>query len=230
MKNISEDFQKYAKDKLGISSEQIEMVSKSVNKSKGLPYDSMTPYILEEREMRVTQMDIFSRLMRERILWVSGEVNQYMSDVVKAQMLYLSSVNSDDITMYIDSPGGSVLNGLSMIDTMQLVKPDIKTINNGLCASMGSVLLGAGTKGKRLALPNSFVMLHQVSSGYQGNIQDIEISYKLSQKLNNRLFKLLGKYSDKTEEQVKNDAVRDLWLDSSEALEYGLIDEIIGEH
>jgi len=229
MENLSKDFKKYAKDKFNVSSSQFEEYLKSYATAKGLPMDSMTPYILEEREMRVTQMDIFSRMMRERILWVSGEVNQYMSDVVKAQILYLASVSSEDITMYIDSPGGSVLNGLSMIDTMELVKPDIKTINNGLCASMGSVLLGAGAKGKRLALPNSFVMIHQVSSGYQGNIQDIEISYKLSQRLNDRLFKLLGKYSGKTEEIVKNDAVRDLWLDSEEAKEYGLVDEIIGE-
>ena len=116
-----------------------------------------------------------------------------------------------------------------MIDTMSLVKSDIKTINNGLCASMGSVLVGAGAKGKRLALPNSFVMLHQVSSGYQGNIQDIKISYELSEKLNNRLFNLLAKYSGKDAETVKQDATRDLWLDAEEAKDYGLIDEIIGQ-
>ena len=178
--------------------------------------------------MRVTQMDIFSRLMRERILWVSGPVNQYMSDVVKAQLLYLESVSDDDITMYIDTPGGSVINGLSMINTMGLVKPEIKTINNGMCASMGSVLLGAGTKGKRFMLPDAMVMLHQVSSGMEGNVQDMRISMKLSEKFNNRLFDLLGGFCGKDPEEVLKDSERDLWLDSKEALAYGIIDEIIG--
>lgn len=220
-----DDFKKYAKDKLSVSDAQFD----SYEKAQSVVYGSMTPYILEEREMRVTQMDIFSRMMRERILWLSGAVNQYMSDVVKAQILYLSSVNNDDITMYIDTPGGSVVNGLSIIDTMQLCKPDIKTINNGMCASMGSVLLAAGAKGKRLTLPNSRVMLHQVSSGMQGNVQDIKISYEQAMKFNNKLFDMLGQYCDKDPEKVKTDATRDLWLDAAEAKEYGLIDEIIGE-
>lgn len=223
--NEAKDFKLFAKDKFGISEDQFESYSKIQNQI----YGSMTPYILEEREMRVTQMDIFSRLMRERILWVSGPVNQYMADVVKAQLLFLSSVDDEDITMYIDSPGGSVLNGLSMINTMHLCKPDIKTINNGMCASMGSVLLGAGTKGKRLMLPDARVMLHQVSSGMQGNIQDLRISLRESERFNNRLFELLGKYCDKDPEQVMEDSQRDLWLDAKEALAYGIIDEIIGE-
>tara|TARA_R110000824_G_scaffold156963_4_gene330368 strand:- start:781 stop:1455 length:675 start_codon:yes stop_codon:yes gene_type:complete len=222
--NLGKDFQAYAKDKMRVSDNQLNQYGSIQNEV----YGSMTPYILEEREMRVTQMDIFSRLMRERILWVSGPVNQYMSDVVKAQLLYLESVSDDDITMYIDTPGGSVINGLSMINTMGLVKPEIKTINNGMCASMGSVLLGAGTKGKRFMLPDAMVMLHQVSSGMEGNVQDMRISMKLSEKFNNRLFDLLGGFCGKDPEEVLKDSERDLWLDSKEALAYGIIDEIIG--
>jgi ATP-dependent Clp protease protease subunit len=223
--NDTKDFEKYAKDKMGISQFQLD----AYNKIQSQIYGSMTPYILEEREMRVTQMDIFSRLMRERILWVSGVVNDYMSNVVQAQLLYLESVDNDDITMYINSPGGSVASGLAMVDTMNLCKPDIKTVNTCLAASMGSILLGAGAKGKRLMLPSARVMLHQVSSGMEGNVQDITISYEQAIKYNDKLFQMLGDYTGKDPEQVKMDATRDMWLDSDAALEYGIIDEIIGK-
>ncbi len=139
---------------------------------------SMTPYILEEREMRVTQMDIFSRLMRERLLWVAGPVNDRMSTVVQAQLMYLDSADNLDITMHIDSPGGSVKSGLSMVDVMDYIKCDIRTVNTGMAASMGSVLLGAGTKGKRSSLRFSKTMLHQTSGGAGGNIQDARINFK----------------------------------------------------
>jgi len=188
---------------------------------------SLTPYILEEREMRVTQMDIFSRLMRERILWVAGEVNDNMSTIVQAQLMFLDSVENNDITMHIDSPGGSVKSGLSMVDVMQFIKSDIRTINTGMAASMGSVLLGAGTKGKRSSLRFSRTMLHQSSGGFRGNIQDAEIDMKEWVKINDTLFQLLGDFCGKTMEQVKVDAQRDLWLSSSESLEYGIIDEIV---
>lgn len=189
--------------------------------------NSLTPYILEEREMRVTQMDIFSRLMRERILWVAGEVNDNMSTIVQAQLMFLDSVDNNDITMHIDSPGGSVKSGLSMVDVMQFIKSDIRTINTGMAASMGSVLLGAGTKGKRSSLRFSRTMLHQSSGGFRGNIQDAEIDMKEWVKINDTLFQLLGDFCGKTMEQVKSDAQRDLWLSSSEALDYGIIDEIV---
>jgi ATP-dependent Clp protease protease subunit len=226
--NLGLDFEKYAKDRMGVSQTQLDAYQKVQGSIYGASA-SMTPYILEEREMRVTQMDIFSRLMRERILWVSGVVNDYMSNVVQAQLLYLQSVDSDDITMYINSPGGSVAAGLAMVDTMNLCKPDIKTVNTCLAASMGSILLGAGTKGKRLMLPNARVMLHQVSSGMQGNIQDIRITYEQSEKYNNKLFDMLAEYTGKDRETVMSDAQRDLWLDSEAALEYGIVDEIIGK-
>jgi ATP-dependent Clp protease protease subunit len=177
--------------------------------------------------MRVTQMDIFSRLMRERLLWVAGPVNDNMSTIVQAQLMYLDSVESTDITMHIDSPGGSVKSGLSMVDVMDYIRCDIRTVNTGMAASMGSVLLGAGTKGKRSSLRFSRTMLHQSSGGYEGNIQDAEISMKEWKKINEVLFDLLGGYCGKTTKQVMKDASRDLWLDAKEALEYGIIDEIV---
>ena len=158
---------------------------------------SMTPYILEERELRVTQMDIFSRLMRDRILWVAGPVNDYMSTIVQAQLMFLDSVDGQDITMHIDSPGGSVKSGLSMVDVMDYINADIRTVNTGMAASMGSVLLGAGAKGKRSSLKHSTTMLHQSSGGFSGNIQDAEVDWAEWQKVNHELFVLLGKYCGK---------------------------------
>ena len=189
--------------------------------------NNMTPYILEERSMNVTVMDVFSRLMMERIIWVAGEVNDHMSTIVQAQLMFLDSLDSTDITMHIDSPGGSVKSGLSMVDVMEYIGSDIRTINTGMAASMGSVLLGAGTKGKRGSLRVSRAMLHQSSGGAGGNIQDARITMIEWEKINNTLFELLGGYCGKDAETVKNDASRDLWLGSDEALAYGIIDEIV---
>jgi ATP-dependent Clp protease protease subunit len=189
----------------------------------------MTPYILEERQLNVTAMDVFSRLMMERIIWVAGEVNDHMSTVVQAQLMFLDSLDRNDITMHIDSPGGSVKSGLSMVDVMDYIGSDIRTINTGMAASMGSVLLGAGAKGKRGSLRFSKVMLHQSSGGAIGNIQDAEISMNEWRKINDILFDLLGGYCNKSAEQVKNDASRDLWLTAEEAVSYGIIDEIVGK-
>ena len=218
--NYSNEFKKYAMSDHNISSSNMDYYNKQIE-------NSMTPYILEEREMRATQMDIFSRLMMDRLLWVAGPVNDNMSTVVQAQLMFLDTTSSEDITMHIDSPGGSVKSGLSMVDVMDYIKADIRTINTGMAASMGSVLLGAGTKGKRSSLKHSQTMLHQSSGGFSGNIQDAEIDMKNWLKLNDTLFELLGSYCDKTAKQVKKDATRDLWLDSKEALEYGIIDSII---
>jgi ATP-dependent Clp protease protease subunit len=150
-----------------------------------------------------------------------------MSTVVQAQLMFLDSTGKSDITMHIDSPGGSVKSGLSMVDVMEYISCDIRTVNTGMAASMGSVLLGAGTKGKRSSLRFSRTMLHQSSGGAEGNIQDARISFKEWEKINNTLFDLLGSYCNKTAEQVMADASRDLWLDSEEALAYGIIDEIV---
>ena len=213
------DFGRFAKDK-GISGMNLHYFNQKVE-------NSMTPYILEERSLNVTQMDVFSRLMMDRILWVSGPVNDQMASIVQAQLLFLDNIDDRDISMYIDSPGGSVKAGLSMVDVMDYVNSDIATVNAGMAASMGSVLLGAGTKGKRSSLRFSQTMLHQSSGGAVGNIQDAEISMIEWRKVNQQLFELLGGYCDKDAEQVKKDATRDCWLSADEAKEYGIIDEVI---
>lgn len=217
---VGEDFKHYYVKHLGKNSLDLHNYSNQIE-------SSMTPYILEERELRATQMDIFSRLMRDRILWVSGVVDDHMSDIVQAQLLYLDNTDSSDITMHIATGGGSVSSGLAMVDIMNYVACDIKTVNMRMAASMGSVLLGAGTKGKRSSLSFARTMLHQSSGGAVGNILDAEISWREWTKINDTLFKLLGEYCGKDPEQVKQDSSRDLWLDSQEALEYGIIDEIV---
>jgi ATP-dependent Clp protease protease subunit len=165
--------------------------------------------------------------MRDRIIWVAGPVDDRMSTIVQAQLMFMDNVDKTDITMHIDSPGGSVKSGLSMVDVMNYIACDIRTVNTGMAASMGSVLLGAGTKGKRSSLRFSRTMLHQSSGGAVGNIQDAEITMREWAKLNDILFGLLGEFCSKDPEQVKLDASRDLWLDSEQALEYGIIDEIV---
>jgi len=167
--NYGNDFKSYYTQHLGKPSSHIDYFSQQIE-------SSMTPYILEERELRVTQMDIFSRLMRDRLLWVAGPVNDTMSTIVQAQLMFLDSTDKNDITMHIDSPGGSVKSGLSMVDVMEYINCDIRTVNTGMAASMGSVLLGAGTKGKRSSLRFSKTMLHQTSGGAGGNIQDARIN------------------------------------------------------
>jgi ATP-dependent Clp protease protease subunit len=188
---------------------------------------SMTPYVIEERDLRIAQIDVFSMLMKERIIWVAGEVDDNMSTVVQAQLMFLDSVDDRDITMHIDTPGGSVKSGLSMIDVMEYISADIRTVNTGMAASMGSVLLGAGAKGKRSSLRFSKVMLHQSSGGFRGNIQDAKIDFEQWEEYNDILFDLLGGYCGKKAEQVKRDATRDFWLNANDAVKYGIIDEVI---
>lgn len=211
------EFNKFATKHMGISSMYLHDFQ-----------SSMTPHILEERPTRATLMSVFDRLMQDRIIWVAGPIDEGMSQVIQAQLIFLS--NSDpkkEITLHIDTPGGSVKSGLSIVDVMDYIPNDIRTINTGMAASMGSVLLGAGTKGKRMSLRYSRTMLHQSSGGAGGNIQDAEITWNEWKKINNLLFEILGKYCGKPAKQVMNDASRDLWLSSQEALEYGIIDEIV---
>ena len=217
MKN---EFKSYYVDHLGKPSSHLDYFEKNVSAS-------MTPYILEEREMRATQIDIFSRLMRDRLIWVAGPVADRMSTIIQAQLMFLDSSDSSDVTLHIDSPGGSVKAGLSIVDVMDYIKCDVATVNTGMAASMGSILLGAGTKGKRSSLRFSKTMLHQSSGGAVGNIQDAEITMKEWQKTNDILFNLLGQYCGKDPEVVKTDASRDLWLDANESLTYGIIDKVI---
>lgn len=218
--NYTNEFKKYAMSDHNVSSSKMNYYEKQIE-------NSLTPYILEEREMRATQMDIFSRLMMDRLLWVAGPVNDNMSTIVQAQLMFLDTTSDGDITMHVDSPGGSVKSGLSMVDVMDYIKCDIRTINTGMAASMGSVLLGAGTKGKRMSLKHSTTMLHQSSGGFSGNIQDAEIDWKNWQEVNKELFVLLGEYCGKKPEVVMKDATRDFWLSAEEAKKYGIIDEII---
>lgn len=217
--NLNREFQKYAISE-GISSLNLDYHRKRIDAS-------MTPMILEERELRATMMTVFDRLMMDRILWVAGVVNDTMSTIVQAQLMFLDSIGSSDITMHIDSPGGSVKSGLSMVDVMQYIKSDVSTVNTGMAASMGSVLLGAGTKGKRSSLRFSKVMLHQSSGGFYGNIQDAEIDWKEWQETNDILFELLGDFCNKPAKTVKKDASRDFWMTADQALKYGIIDEVI---
>jgi ATP-dependent Clp protease protease subunit len=217
--NIKQEFRNYATKHQGINGTTVDAV---------IDYQSsMTPMILEERELRVTQMSVFDRLMMDRIIWLAGPVNDRMSTVVQAQLMFLDNLEVKDVTLHIDTPGGSVKSGLSIVDVMNYVSSDIMTVNTGMAASMGSILLGAGTKGKRLTLPNSRVMLHQVSTGAQGNIQDIRRSIAEGEKYNDTLFKMLGEFTDKTPEQVMKDSERDFWLNGEEALAYGIVDGVI---
>lgn len=218
--DLGKEFKNYYVGHLGKNSMDLHYVGKHIE-------NSMTPYILEERELRVTQMDIFSRLMRDRLLWVAGGVDDRMSTIVQAQLMFLDSADKLDITMHIDSPGGSVKSGLSMVDVMQYISCDIRTVNTGMAASMGSVLLGAGTKGKRQSLRFSKTMLHQTSGGAVGNIQDAEISMVEWKKTNDILFKLLGDFCGKDPEQVKEDSKRDFWMDAESAVSYGIIDSVV---
>jgi ATP-dependent Clp protease, protease subunit len=218
--DYGKDFKKFAMSDYNVSSSKMDFFEKQIE-------GSLTPYILEEREMRATQIDIFSRLMRDRILWVAGPVNDNMSTIVQAQLMYLDSADTLPITMHIDSPGGSVKSGLSMVDVMQYIKSDIATINTGMAASMGSVLLGAGTKGKRSSLRFSKTMLHQTSGGAGGNIQDARINFQEWEKVNKILFELLGEFCGKPADVVEKDSTRDFWLSAEEAVAYGIIDEVI---
>lgn len=219
MKTNYNEFESIMKSK-GITSMDLDYHKKLVK-------SSLTPYILEERDLHVTQMDVFSRLMMDRIIWVAGPVDDRMSTIVQAQLMFLDSINNEDITLHIDSPGGLVKSGLSIVDVINYINSDVCTINTGMAASMGSVLLGAGTKGKRSSLKFSKTMLHQSSGGASGNIQDAEITMNEWRKTNELLFTLLGEYCGKTPNRVKKDAERDLWLSAEEALEYGIIDNII---
>jgi len=213
---MNNEFNKYATKHLGVSSMALNDYQ-----------NSMTPYILEERELRATQMDIFSRLMMDRILWVAGPITEMTGIILQAQLMFLDNTDKKDITMHIDSPGGSVKAGLGIIDVMEYINCDISTVNTGMAASMGSVLLAAGTRGKRSSLRFSKTMLHQSSGGAVGNIQDARITMEEWEKTNQTLFKLLGRYCKKTAKKVEKDASRDLWLNADDSLKYGIIDEII---
>jgi len=187
----------------------------------------ISPTILEERQLNVTQMDVFSRLMMDRVIFLGTEVNDYTANVIQAQLLYLDSVDNErDINLYLNTPGGSVYAGLGIYDTMQFVKARVATICTGLAASMGAVLLVAGEKSMRAALPHSRVMIHQPLGGIQGQASDIEITAKEILKLKDELYQIISDHSGKSMDVIRQDADRDHWMTAQEALEYGMIDKV----
>ncbi|HOY08193.1 MAG TPA: ATP-dependent Clp protease proteolytic subunit [Saprospiraceae bacterium] len=187
-----------------------------------------TPYVIEERLMNIQPFDVFSRLMMDRIIFMGVPVTEYVSNVIQAQLLFLESTDPKrDVQLFINSPGGSVIDGLGIYDTMQYVSPDVATICTGLAASMGAVLLAAGAKGKRSALFHSHVMIHQPMGGAQGQVSDIEISYKLIKKMQKSLYDILTHHTGQPYERIEEDCDRDNWMSAAEATAYGLVDEVL---
>ena len=215
--DYSKEFRKYATQHRGISSMYYDTI-----------VSSMTPYIVEERQLNVAQMDVFSRLMMDRIIFLGTEVNSHVANIIQAQLLFLESVDAQkDIQIYINSPGGEVYSGLGIYDTMQFIKPDVATICTGMAASMAAVPLCAGAKGKRSALPHSRVMIHQPLGGAQGQASDIEITAREILKIKEELALIIARHSGKSTEEVIRTGDRDYWMIATEAKEFGMIDEVL---
>ncbi len=215
------DFRRYATGHLGMNG----MVLDDVMRAQA---QYLNPYILEERQLNVTQMDVFSRLMMERIIFLGTQVDDYSANTIQAQLLYLDSVDpGKDISIYINSPGGSVTAGLGIYDTMQFISSDVATLCTGMAASMAAVLLVAGQEGKRSALKHSRVMIHQPLGGVQGQASDIEIEAREIQKFKKELYNIISEHSHQPFEKVWNDSDRNYWMTSAEAKEYGMIDEVL---
>ncbi len=189
---------------------------------------TLVPMVVEQTSRGERSYDIFSRLLKERIIFVSGEVNDAMADLVIAQLLFLEAEDPNaDINMYINSPGGHVTSGLAIFDTMNHIKPDVSTICVGLAASMGAILLTAGAKGKRFALPNADIMIHQPLGGSQGQAEDIRIQAEKILETRDRLNKILSERTNQPIEKISKDTDRDFYMNASEAVEYGLIDQVL---
>ena len=217
---LIKDFNKFANSK-GISSTTLYDYQKDTN---GI----ISPTIIEERHLNAVTMDVFSRLMAERIIFLGTGINDDVSNIITSQLMYLNSIDPEsDIKLFINSPGGSVVDGLAIYDVMNWVDADVATYAMGMAASMGSILLSSGKKGKRYSLPHSRVMIHQVSSGMQGQCADLEIAVREAKKHQEELYNILSENTGKSYDQIFTDADRDCWFTAKEALEYGLIDEII---
>ncbi len=218
------EFRKYAIKHKGISSLAFDNYTSSFTK---LP-TNLTPYIIEERPMNIAQMDVFSRLMMDRIIFLGEGINDYVANIVTAQLLFLESADrTRDIQMYLNSPGGSVYAGLGIYDTMQIITPDVSTICTGIAASMAAVLMCAGTNGKRTALKHSRVMIHQPLGGAEGQASDIEITAREIGKLKKELYEIIAYHSGQTFEKVERDSDRDYWMTADEAKVYGMVDEVL---
>ncbi len=215
--DYAKEFKKFAIKDQGINSMYYDSI-----------VSSMTPYIIEERQLNVAQMDVFSRLMMDRIIFLGTAVTDQVANIIQAQLLFLSSVDSSkDISLYINSPGGGVYAGLGIYDTMQFIQPDVATICTGMAASMAAVLMAAGAKGKRSALPHSRIMIHQPLGGAQGQASDIEITAREILKLKDELYQIISKHSGQPFEKVSADSDRDYWMKAEEAKLYGMIDEVL---
>jgi ATP-dependent Clp protease protease subunit len=220
--DYGKEFEKYATKHHGINSNYYQKIVSSVTPT------GMTPNIIEERQMNAVAMDVFSRLMMDRIIFMGTAINDQVANIIQAQMLFLESTDaSKDIQIYINSPGGSVYAGLGIYDTMQFIKPDVATICTGMAASMGAVLLCAGEKGKRSGLPHSRVMIHQPLGGAQGQASDIEITAREILTLKKELYEIIAKHSNQSYEKIEEDSDRDYWMKAEKAKEYGMIDEIL---
>ncbi len=221
------EFYKYATGHAGMNGHALDDYMRFQSKVMQPRAAYINPSIIEERQLNIAQMDVFSRLMMDRIIFLGTEIDEYTANVVQAQLLFLESTDADkDITLYLNSPGGIVSGGLAIYDTMNYIKSDVQTVVTGMAASMASVLLAAGTKGKRFALPHSRVMIHQPLGGTQGQASDMEIAVNEIKKLKHELYQILADCSGQTFEQIEKDCDRDHYLTAQEALEYGMIDKI----
>ncbi|HTN07776.1 MAG TPA: ATP-dependent Clp protease proteolytic subunit [Agriterribacter sp.] len=219
--NIGKEFEKYAVKHRGISSNTLNDFTKHT-------VTNLTPNIIEERPMNVAVMDVYSRLMMDRIIFLGYPISEEVGNIVTAQLLFLESTDrTRDIQMYVNSPGGSVYAGMGVYDTMQYITPDISTICTGMAASMGAVLMCAGAKGKRTALKHSRIMMHQPSSGAAGQASDVLITVNEVKKIKKELYEVVAYHSGQDVEKIAKDFDRDFWMTALEAKAYGLVDEVL---
>ena len=227
---MNNEFFKYATKHVGLNTLGLEQYISKINNS-----GYISPTVIEERQLNVAQMDVFSRLMMDRIIFLGTAIDDYVANIIQAQLLFLESTDSflestdskRDIQIYLNSPGGSVYAGLGIYDTMQFISPDVATICTGMAASMAAVLMCAGTKGKRSALPHSRIMIHQPMGGVEGQATEIEITAREIQKLKKELYEIIALHSGQTYDKVWADSDRDYWMTAAEAKEYGMIDEVL---
>ena len=218
---MKDEFKKYARSERGISSLALEGYAR-------LSDSYINPTIIEERKLNVASMDVFSRLMMDRIIFLGVPIDDDVANIIQAQLLFLASTDPGaDISLYLNTPGGQVTSGLGIYDNMQLVSPDVATICTGMAASMGSVLLCAGTKGKRSCLPHSKVLIHQPLGGAQGQASDILIAAREIEKTRKELYEIISAHSGQPYDKVFADADRDYWMSAEEAKAYGMVDEIL---
>lgn len=219
--NTGKEFEKYAVKHMGISSNTLDSYIKH-------NVTNLTPNIIEERPMNVAVMDVYSRLMMDRIIFLGYPVNDEVANIITAQLLFLESTDrTRDVQLYINSPGGGVYAGLGLYDTMQFVNPDIATICTGIAASMAAVLMAAGAPGKRSALKHSRIMMHQPSAGAAGQASDVAITVNEVRKIKHELYEILSNHTGQNMEKIAKDSNRDFWMTAIEAKEYGLVDEVL---